>query len=86
MKPITMKTIQLHKTTAILITFLGLAALSLPSCEKLDPVEKEPRKIELNKKSAEVLQADRQFAFELFKEIHALSDADNLMISPLSTS
>ena len=29
---------------------------------------KEPKKIELNKKSAEILQADRQFAFELFKE------------------
>jgi serpin B len=62
------------------------ALFAFQSCEKSDPGPKEPNKIELNKKSAEILQADRQFAFELFKEIHKLSDAENLMISPLSTS
>ena len=81
-----MKTLKLYKTSAFLFTLLILALFTLHSCEKMDPVEKEPKKIALNKKSAEILQADRQFAFELFKEIHALSDADNLMISPLSTS
>ena len=68
------------------IPIMILAMFTLPSCEKMDPTPKEPRKVELNKKAAEILQADRQFAFELFKEIHALSDAENLMISPLSTS
>ena len=62
------------------------ALFTLQSCEKMDPLPKEPKKIELNKKAAEILQADRQFAFELFKEIHGLSEAENLMISPLSTS
>lgn len=84
-----MKTIKLYKTSTILFSLTLLALLILPSCEKMDPVDpvdKEARKIELNKKSAEILQADRQFAFELFKEVHSLSDADNLMISPLSTS
>jgi len=81
-----MKTIKSYKTPAFLSSMLILILIVLPSCEKMDPVDKEPKKVELNKKSAEILQADRQFAFELFKEIHELSDADNLMISPLSTS
>jgi len=62
------------------------ALFTLQSCEKMDPLPKEPKKIELNKKAAEILQADRQFAFELFREVHGLSEAENLMISPLSTS
>ena len=80
-----MKTFRIYKTSAILLPTLILALFILPSCEKMDPVDladKEPTKIELNKKSAEILQADRQFAFELFKEVHALSGEDNLMISP----
>ena len=88
-----MKSTKSHKTPAFLYTLLilslGILAIGiLPSCENgnIDPGDKEPKKVELNKKAAEILQADRQFAFELFKEIHALSDADNLMISPLSTS
>jgi serpin B len=58
----------------------------LPSCEKAEPVHKEPKKVVLTKKSAEIIQADQQFAFELFKEVYELSEEDNLMISPLSTS
>ena len=84
--PSTMKTLKLYKTSAILFCLLILALFIMPSCEKMDPVEKETKKIVLNKKSAEIIQADRQFAFELFKEVHALSEEDNLMISPLSTS
>ena len=81
-----MKTLKIYKTPAFLFAFLTLALFILPSCESLDPIDKETKKITLNKKSAEILQADRQFAFELFKEVHGLSDEDNLMISPLSTS
>jgi serpin B len=76
----------LYKPSALAVFLMTLALFVLPSCEKLEPIQQEPKKIALNKKSAEILQADRQYAFELFKEIHALSDADNLMISPLSTS
>jgi len=87
-----MKTTKLYKTpafrfsipvpTVILILALG----TLTSCEKTITPTKDPNKVAVNKKAAEILQADRQFAFELFKEVHSLSDADNLMISPLSTS
>jgi hypothetical protein len=85
-RPNTMKTIQSYKTPAMLFALTLLALFVMPSCGKLDPVVKEPKKIELNKKSAEILQADRQFAFELFKEVNALSEEDNLMISSLSAS
>jgi serpin B len=81
-----MKTIKTHMTPALLLALISTALFLLPSCEKADPVQKEPKKIVLNKKAAEILQADRQFAFELFKEVQSLSEAENLMISPLSTS
>jgi serpin B len=82
----TMKTITSYKTQGFLSLLLISALFILPSCEKIEPGPKEPNKVELNKKAAEVLEADRQFAFELFREVHALSDVDNLMISSLSTS
>jgi serine protease inhibitor len=66
---------------ALLLLTLGPAA-----CEQDDPVVKEPKKIEMNFKSAEIVKADRQFAFELFREACSLSDEENLMVSPLSVS
>ncbi len=62
--------------------------LLLISCEKNDPdpANREPGKIELTKKSAELIEADHQFAFEVFKEVDGLSEEENLMISPLSVS
>jgi serine protease inhibitor len=81
-----MKPIPSYTASALLFALPILVLLVMPSCEKLDPVVKEPKKVELSKKSAEILQADRQFAFELFKEVNALSEEDNLMISSLSAS
>ena len=58
----------------------------LPSCEKADPIQKETPKITLNKKAAEILEADQAFGFELFREMYLQSEEDNIMISPLSVS
>jgi serine protease inhibitor len=67
--------------------FLVLLALGLmPACETNGPVKDEPREIVLNKKAAEIIEADQQFAFELFGEVCSLSEEDNIMISPLSVS
>ena len=60
--------------------------MALPACETFDQVPDEPKKIELRKKSAEIIEADQQFAFELFKQVYTLSDEVNMMISPLSVS
>ena len=76
----------LKKTAALLVTLPVLALFILPACEDMEPVDREPKQIVLHKKAAEIIQADQQFAFELFKEVHAISEEDNLMISPLSTS
>jgi len=68
-------------------TAIILAALILvPACEKSDPAEKEPKQVVLRKKAAEIIEADRQFTFELFREVCALSDEENIMVSPLSVS
>jgi serpin B len=81
-----------NKTPHIMKTniFLSIIAISglllFPACEQTDPGPGEPKKIELRKKSAQIIEADQQFSFELFKEIIAQSEAENIMISPLSVS
>ena len=40
----------------------------------------------LRKKAAEIIEADKAFGFELFQQVYALSEEDNIMISPLSIS
>jgi serpin B len=64
-----------------------ISAGILSSCEKSDePLKKEPPQIKLREKSAEIIEADKSFGFELFREVYNLSEEDNLMISPLSVS
>jgi len=74
---------------ALLFPFaLLFPVLLLVSCEQTDPdpPDREPGKIELTQKSAELIEADHQFAFEVFKEVYGMSEEENLMISPLSVS
>ena len=68
------------------IVVILISVSSLPSCEKADPIQKEIPKITLNKKAAKILEADKAFGFELFREVCNLSEEDNIMISPLSVS
>ena len=56
------------------------------SCEKAEPVDKEPKKIDLLKTTSAIIEADKAFGFELFREVYHNSDEVNLMISPLSVS
>ncbi len=57
----------------------------LISCET-EPIQKETPKITLSKKSAEIIEADHAFGFELFREVCRESDEENIMISPMSVS
>jgi len=66
--------------------FILILGSFLPSCEKADPIQKETPKITLNKKAAEIIEADNAFGFELFREVHNQSEENNIMISPLSVS
>lgn len=67
------------------IAILAIIGL-IPSCEQENAEDNEPKIIELNKKSAEIIEADQQFAFELFREVYSISEEKNIMISPLSVS
>ncbi|MFO7933945.1 MAG: serpin family protein [Bacteroidales bacterium] len=71
--------------TIYMMTVLVSAGI-LTSCEKSEPLEKETPKIILRKKSAEIIEADKAFGFELFREIYGQSEQENIMISPLSVS
>ena len=68
------------------IIVILISVCSLPACEETEPIQKEIPKITLNKKAAEIIEADKAFGFELFREVLNLSEEDNLMISPLSVS
>ena len=57
----------------------------LVSCET-EPIQKETPKITLTKKSAEIIEADLAFGFELFREVCRESEQENIMISPMSVS
>ena len=75
------------KKYVIYIATLMISAGLSSSCEKSgNSPKKETPEIELHLKSAEIIEADKAFGFELFREIYSLSDKDNLMISPLSVS
>lgn len=64
------------------MTLLALLALFFNSC-----INPEPTTIELNEKSAELIQASNNFGFNLFETVLGNEDADNnLMISPLSVN
>jgi len=65
---------------------IAFSAIILPACEESDTEQNEPKEIILNKKAAEIIESDQQFAFELFREVCSSSEVDNIMISPLSVS
>ncbi|MCK5137785.1 MAG: serpin family protein [Bacteroidales bacterium] len=68
------------------IVVILISVCTFPSCEESGPIQKEIPKITLNKKAAEIIEADKAFGFELFREVCILSEEDNIMISPLSVS
>jgi len=66
--------------------FSLLLVLALTSCQQ-EPMEtNEIKTIELDEKSAELIEADNTFGLNLFQEIREESDKENIMISPFSIS
>lgn len=71
------------------ITLPGISLIILfttISCDKINPKNEPAKEIQLALKSAEIIASDQLFAYELFKEVCANSEEDNIMISPLSVS
>jgi serine protease inhibitor len=81
------KKLNIMKKYIIFIVIFMISAGLLSSCEKSGgPLKKEPPEIKLREKSAEIIEADKVFGFELFREVYNFVEEDNLMISPLSVS
>ncbi|MEN8229306.1 MAG: serpin family protein [Bacteroidota bacterium] len=74
------------KRTIIQLFAILVLSVMITSCEESEPLFKEAKKIELHKKSAEIIEADKAFSFELFQQVCLESEGENLMISPLSVS
>ncbi|MEZ5070792.1 MAG: serpin family protein [Bacteroidales bacterium] len=73
------------KTNHLMFVVPVVSALLFTSCEKT-PADRETPTITLRKKAAEIIEADKAFGFELFREVYAVSEMENLMISPMSVS
>ena len=56
------------------------------SCQQQDANLNENKTIQLDEKSAQLIEADNAFGLEIFQKIREESDKENIMISPLSIS
>jgi serine protease inhibitor len=72
----------------IMTTFLAFALLLFSSCRQdtIKSNEDENQIIQLDEKSAQLVEADNAFGLEIFQKIREASDKENIMISPLSIS
>ncbi|GAB1453924.1 serpin family protein [Draconibacterium sp.] len=70
-----------------LFTFLALSILiSVVSCQQENAENDGPKIINLDEKSAQLIEADNAFGLEIFQKLRNESDDENIMISPLSIS
>ncbi len=72
------------KTILTLIALLSIGTLY--SCQNENLTDEENNIIELDEKSAQLIEADNTFGFEVFQKIREISTDENIMISPLSIS
>ena len=68
--------------TLFIILFFG----TMCACQQENIVDDENKTIDLDEKSAELIEADNAFGFEIFQKIRQTNDDENIMISPLSIS
>ncbi len=70
-----------------LFTFISLFIfIAISSCQQDNINQDENKLIQLDEKSAQLVEADNAFGLEIFQEIREESDKENIMISPLSIS
>ncbi|HPF52700.1 MAG TPA: serpin family protein [Draconibacterium sp.] len=72
------------KTIFVLLSITCL--VSFASCNSIESEPNQDKKIELDSKSAQLVEANNEFGLELFRKITESSTQENLMISPLSVS
>ena len=70
-----------------LFTFISLFTfIAISSCQQDNINQDENKLIQLDEKSAQLVEADNAFGLEIFQEIREESEKENIMISPLSIS
>lgn len=76
------------KTKMTISVFLSFALLFFSSCQQDTVIDENDniKTIELDEKSAQLVEADNAFGLEVFQKIRQESDEENIMISPLSIS
>jgi serine protease inhibitor len=77
--------IYLHMKTILFLTVVFLLTTA-SSCKKNELEGNENKIIDLDRKSAQLVEADNAFGLELFRQIRLESTEENLMVSPLSVS
>ncbi len=70
----------------IIIIFAALLSIFTVSCQQQEINTDEIKTIQLDEKSAKLVEGDNAFGLEVFQKIREESDKENLMISPLSIS
>ena len=70
----------------VFLFLLSFAIITMGACQKEVVDNEEMKTIRLNEKSSRLVEADNAFGLELFQQIRAESEAENIMISPLSIS
>lgn len=68
------------------LLFVLAGILVLSSCQENPDPYVPSIDFKSDKKASQLIAADNEFAFKLFKEIHNLAEEDNYMVSPLSVS
>ncbi len=63
-----------------------LALCAFCSCQTDDSAGDENKTIQVDEKSAQLIEADNEFGLEIFQKIRKESEKENIMISPLSIS
>jgi serpin B len=71
---------------SILTLTLVFSFVIISSCQQEDINPNENKTIDLDEKSAQLIDADNAFGLEIFQKIREESDEENIMISPLSIS
>ena len=66
--------------------FLAFIIGAVGSCQENDVQPPESKIIDLDEKSAQLIEADNEFGLEMFQKVRENSDEENIMISPLSIS
>ena len=71
--------------TKRLVSIILTGIIVILTCDRL-PDEQEPNKLNLTKKSLELIESDNEFGLEFFREVINNDTSDNIMVSPLSVA